>query len=188
MKRCKHCGELKPLGDFYAEKSGREGKRPECKACTAARRKQWYEHNREREIARVRMWQRANPERLKASRERNREGRNRKMREIHLRNKFGLTPAEYEGILAAQGGVCALCNRRPTPRISLHVDHDHGTGEIRGLLCMRCNNALGLFREGPDLLRRAARYLTADAKHRSQRTKWERLARERAYALRESAA
>jgi hypothetical protein len=188
VRRCKHCGEIKPSGDFYAEKSGRKGKRPECKACTAARRKEWYRHNRQREIARVRIWQRANPERLKASRDRNRERRNRKMREIHLRNKFGLTPDQYGVILADQGGACALCKKPPTLGISLHVDHDHRTGEIRGLLCMRCNNALGLFRENSDLLRRAARYVTTDAKHRSQRTKWERLARERACALRERAA
>ncbi len=188
MKRCKQCGELKSLGDFYAEKSGRGGKRPECKACTAARRKEWYRHNREREIARVRMWQQANPERLKASRQRNRATRNRKMREIHLRNKFGLTPDEYERILDQQAGVCALCEYPPTPGISLHVDHDHATGEIRGLLCVRCNNALGLFREDPDLLKRAARYVTADAKHRSQRARWEGLARERALALRGRAA
>lgn len=64
----------------------------------------------------------------------------------------------------------------------------HGTGEIRGLLCVRCNNALGLFREDADLLRRAARYVTADAKHRTQRLRWERLARDRAQALREVAA
>lgn len=110
------------------------------------------------------------------------------MREIHPRNKFGLTPEEYDAILAAQGGVCALCERPPMPGISLHVDHDHGTGEIRGLLCVRCNNALGLFREDPDLLERAARYVTKDAKHRSQRTRWERVVKERALALRGSAA
>jgi len=80
--------------------------------------------------------------------------------------------------------VCALCESLPTAGISLHVDHDHGTGEIRGLLCVRCNNALGLFREDPDLLKRAARYVTADAKYRSQRTRSERLTRERVEALR----
>jgi hypothetical protein len=144
--------------------------------------------DRKREIARVRAWQQANPERVKAWRVRNRDRRLKQLREIHLRNKFGLTPQEYDRILEAQGGVCALCERPPTPGISLHVDHDHATGEIRGLLCMRCNNALGLFGEDPDLLKRAARYVTADAKYRSQRSKWERRARERALALRESAA
>jgi hypothetical protein len=188
MKRCKHCGEFKRLDEFYGEKDGRDGKRPECKACTAARRKAWYQQNRTREIARVKAWQQANPERLKAWREKNRNRRLEQLREIHLRNKFGLTPQEYDRILEAQGGVCALCERPPTPGISLHVDHDHATGEIRGLLCMRCNNALGLFGEDPDVLKRAARYATSDAKHRSSRSKWERLVRERTSALRGSAA
>lgn len=127
-------------------------------------------------------------ERVKAWRESNRDRRLKKLREIHLRNKFQLTPDEYDRILESQGGVCALCECEPTSGISLHVDHDHGTGEIRGLLCMRCNNALGLFREDADLLKCAARYLTVDAKHRSQRTSWERLARRRVEALRGSAA
>jgi hypothetical protein len=144
--------------------------------------------NREREIARVRAWQRANPQRVKAWAEKNRDKRLKKLREIHLRNKFGLTPDEYDRMLEAQGGVCALCESSPTPGISLHVDHDHGTGEIRGLLCVRCNNALGLFREDADLLKRAARYVTADARHRSQRASWVRLARQRVEALRGSAA
>jgi Recombination endonuclease VII len=136
----------------------------------------------------VRAWQQANPERVKAWRTKNRDRLNKQLREIHLRNKFGLTVEEYDAILDAQGGVCALCGCEPTPGISLHVDHDHSTGEIRGLLCVRCNSALGLFREDPDLLKRAARYVESDAKYRSQRTKWERLARERVLALPGSAA
>jgi hypothetical protein len=188
MKRCKKCNVLKPLAEFYEAKGARDGHRSECKVCSLAYRKRWYRNNRDRAISYVRAWQQANPDRVKAWRVRNRDRRNEQMREIHLRNKFGLTPEEYEAILESQGGVCALCDAAPTPGISLHVDHDHGTGEIRGLLCMRCNNALGLFREDPHLLRRAARYVTSHAKHRSQRTRWERLARERAYALRGSAA
>jgi hypothetical protein len=179
---------VKRLDEFYLASGTRDGRRGECKVCALAARRRWYQANRERSMAYVRDWQRANPDRVKAWRRKNRQRRLDKMREIHLRNKFGLTPGEYDAILEAQGGMCALCESLPTPRISLHVDHDDGTGEVRGLLCMRCNNALGLFREDPDLLRRAARYVTADAGHRSQRTKWERLARERAYSLGRAAA
>jgi hypothetical protein len=188
MKRCKKCGAVRPFDDFYLAAGNRDGRRGECKECSLALRKRWYQNNRERSMAYVRAWQQANPERVKAWRRKNRERRLEKMREIHLRSKFGLTPDEYDRILQAQGGVCALCESSPTQGISLHVDHDHGTGEIRGLLCMRCNNALGLFREDPDVLKRAARYVTADAKHRSQRTRSERLARERVEALRGRAA
>jgi len=48
---------------------------------------------------------------------------------------------EYEGMLAEQGGVCAICGNPPKVK-RLHVDHDHRTGAVRGLLCFRCNRAL----------------------------------------------
>lgn len=52
-----------------------------------------------------------------------------------------LLPREYDALLAAQGGHCAICPSTPKSR-RLHVDRDHRTGEVRGLLCMRCNRAL----------------------------------------------
>jgi hypothetical protein len=61
---------------------------------------------------------------------------------------LGVTDAEYERLLAAQGGHCALCPNVPkrlkkdgTP-YRLHADHDHKTGKVRGLLCWKCNDAL----------------------------------------------
>ena len=66
-------------------------------------------------------------------------------RKSYLKRKYGMTLEDYERMLEAQGGVCAICGEpRPEER-TLHVDHDHETGEIRGLLCFRCNNALGDF-------------------------------------------
>jgi hypothetical protein len=183
VKRCNKCSTEKPLADFYAEKGGRDGRRPECKACTNARRKQWYAANKEREIARVTAWQKANPDRVKAWRAKNRDRINKQLREIHLRTKFGLTPGEYDEMFAAQDGRCAVCRSLPTPGISLHVDHDHDTGEIRGLLCVRCNNGIGLFRESPDVLHRAADYVVTDARFRSPRDELDDLARARARAL-----
>ncbi len=54
---------------------------------------------------------------------------------------LGVTDADYERLLTAQGGHCALCPTKPKTR-RLHVDHDHATGRVRGLLCYRCNRAL----------------------------------------------
>lgn len=118
----------------------------------------------------------------------NRDRRLKQLREIHLRNKFGITPAQYDEILERQGGMCAVCGAPPTRGISLHVDHDHGTGEIRGLLCFRCNNGIGLYHESTDLLERAASYLNAEPQHRSRTAEWTHLAREQGRALRGSAA
>lgn len=61
--------------------------------------------------------------------------------------------------MTAQGGVCAICGRAPRDDISLHVDHDHATGAVRGLLCFRCNNAVGDLEDDPAILRRAAVYV-----------------------------
>jgi hypothetical protein len=58
-----------------------------------------------------------------------------------------------------EGGGCALGGAPPPPGKSLHIDHDHVTGEVRGLLCFKHNNALGDFDDDPELLHRALRYL-----------------------------
>lgn len=55
--------------------------------------------------------------------------------------QLGVDAAEYDRLLAAQGGGCAICGALPKTR-RLHVDHDHRTGRVRGLLCHRCNRAL----------------------------------------------
>ena len=55
--------------------------------------------------------------------------------------QLGVTDAEYDRLLSAQGGGCAICGNPPKTR-RLHVDHDHKTGRVRGLLCHRCNRAL----------------------------------------------
>lgn len=63
-------------------------------------------------------------------------------RRKHLRVRYGLTIEQYENLLAQQDGVCAICNAPPPKDRRLHVDHDHVTGEVRGLLCLKCNTAL----------------------------------------------
>lgn len=163
MKRCKKCGETKPLHDFYLNTKGREGTRPECKACTAAARKRWYEGNKEREIARVRTWQQENAAHLRAYRKVYRREKKGQERDAYLRRKFGITLDDYAAMLEAQDGGCAICGRPEPEGGSLHVDHDHETGAVRGLLCFRCNGALGQLDEDPDRLAVAIAYLGAAA-------------------------
>lgn len=158
MKRCKRCGETKPLDQFYKNKTGRDGLRPECKPCSSAQKKAWYRQNREAVIAKVIAWQRANQDRYNARMREYRKANPEAGRADHLRRKFDLTIEEYEQLLAAQGGRCAICRREPG-KISLHVDHDHETGEVRGLLCFRCNGGAGQFKEDVELLARAIDYL-----------------------------
>jgi hypothetical protein len=75
----------------------------------------------------------------------------------HLKKQYGLTENDYQQMLAKQQRACALCQ---VSGKRLHVDHDHATGRVRGLLCSGCNMALGKFRDSPELLLRAARYVS----------------------------
>lgn len=68
-----------------------------------------------------------------------------------------LGPGEYERLLVAQDGHCALCPATPKTR-RLQIDHDHKTGRVRGLLCFRCNRFLHGWMT-PEWLRRAAAYV-----------------------------
>lgn len=81
--------------------------------------------------------------------------RNGGARRYHLRKRYGIEPEAVDALIAGQGGVCALC------RVSVptHLDHCHSTGQVRGVLCVPCNNGLGLFKDDPAALRRAALYL-----------------------------
>jgi hypothetical protein len=163
MKQCAKCGETKPIDDFYKATGTRDGHRGECKSCNSNAKKAWYLANRERVKANVKRWQQENAEHHNAQQRVRRKDpvRKRKERNGHLRRKFGISIEIYEEMLAAQGGVCGICGREPNPNISLHVDHDHETGAIRGLTCFRCNQAMGAFAEDPVLLGAAATYLVS---------------------------
>lgn len=82
-------------------------------------------------------------------------------RSHNLLNKYGITLIAYETLLAEQGGGCATCGDSQSceGREYLYVDHDHATGEVRGLLCHNCNFALGYAKDDPDRLIALAAYL-----------------------------
>ena len=130
--RCPDCGEVKDLDQFPRNKSARAGRGGYCKPCHNARGVATYT-------------------RLHGS-----------TRNYHLRRRYGITATDYDVLVEAQGGVCALCHTREPQ----HVDHDHVTGEVRGVLCSCCNQGLGNFRDDVASLRAAVDYL--------ERTTWQR--------------
>lgn len=132
MKTCTQCGTTKPLEDFYAvKKTG--GRTSACKVCVCAGAKKWRE---------------ANPELFR-----------RAIRKNQLLKQYNLSLEEYDALRESQDGACAICGT--VPPTNLHVDHDHATGKVRGLLCRSCNTALGMFQESAELLTKAATYITA---------------------------
>ena len=81
-------------------------------------------------------------------------------RSRRMQRMYGVTEAEFEAQLAAQGGVCAICGSSERDHFGrMHLDHDHETGRFRGVLCFRCNHMLGKALDDPDRLARAAEYL-----------------------------
>lgn len=140
MKVCPTCETDKPLKEYYRNRSTSNGYGNECKDCcktrTAAR-------------AKTTKWK----ERAKI------HGRSYRLRKI-----YGISEEQYETLLRQQGDCCAIC-QRPSDQftIKLAVDHDHHTGEIRGLLCSNCNRKIiGRHRReigGVEILRRASQYL-----------------------------
>ena len=162
MKQCKKCGASKPLDDFYRAAGTRDGHRGDCKACSSEDKRRRYLANTQAAIDRVRRWQQANPERVNATQRALRAKPEAKLRERagHLMRKYGMTIEQYDAMLEAQGGGCFICGRPPREDISLHVDHDHSTGKVRGILCFCCNNALADFQEDPELLKKAATYVS----------------------------
>lgn len=108
MKRCRVCGETKPLNDFYRAAGMRDGYRNDCKSCNLAARAARYAENPQPYIDRVKRWQQANADRLNAyHREyRRRPGRKAADRDQYLKRKYGVSLEQYDSMLDVQGGVC----------------------------------------------------------------------------------
>jgi hypothetical protein len=82
----------------------------------------------------------------------------RQARRDNLYRRFGISWQEWDDLLIAQSGLCAICTRQMT---SPYVDHCHQTGRVRGLLCQNCNSGIGHFREDPWTMHAAIDYLLA---------------------------
>lgn len=82
----------------------------------------------------------------------------RQIRSNKLKNRYGISLIDYEELFNKQNGLCKICGKEK----ELHVDHSHKTGEVRGLLCHRCNNGLGCFDDSPALIQSAIAYLGVD--------------------------
>lgn len=139
-QKCSKCFLIKPLEDFVKDKFSKGGRRSFCKICKnksdAPRREKQREvyksRYRERDV-----W-------------------------LHRQRKFGLTKEAYFLLLADQRGACAICKISFPQEIAhrnIHIDHNHETGKVRGILCMGCNNGLGALKDNITILKNAAQYL-----------------------------
>lgn len=128
-KKCGKCRHILNSSEFSSNPSKCDGLNGECRPCVNAARRARHTVSRGRED--------------------------------QLR-RYGLSVAAYDALLDSQGGACAICGRTKsddTRGYRLAVDHNHETGAVRGLLCGYCNRAIGLMRDDPELLEKAAQYL-----------------------------
>jgi hypothetical protein len=132
MKTCTRCKETKELSAF-SKGVGRGGYIAACKECRNAKR---------RETGR-------------------KDNCPVKAREYRLKKTYGLKEEEYQEMHKQAGGCCEICGTQEeeVTKGRLCVDHNHKTGEIRGLLCSSCNTGIGLLKDNPALLEAAAAYL-----------------------------
>lgn len=154
---CPQCGLELPLTEVYFPKDSKRkhGLSSWCRPCSRRKKREsnarikqsdpeaWLERRR----AYVASYKVRYPERVRASDRRQK-----------LRGKFGITEEEYQALLAKQNGCCAICGDHPDKK-ALAVDHCHDSGQIRGLLCGKCNTALGLMDDNAQRLAAASEYL-----------------------------
>lgn len=175
MKTCTKCDETKPLEEFHRHAQTGDGYRNQCKVCAAVyARKYRAEHKKELAAYHHKHYathkERADAYQRKYNAEHRKEvnARNRKWRaenperavSISLKHRFDITLADYDAMLIAQDGVCAICGKTPWEEEKrLAVDHNHETGRVRGLLCNNCNSGIGYLQDNPGLCRLAADYL-----------------------------
>lgn len=145
LKTCRRCLEHKERSEFSSLKKSRDGLYCYCRSCSRAINTVSYATYA-----------------------------HRSSRNAHLRGAYGVSLSDYELLLQRQNGVCAICGIEETKRHSsgklksLAVDHDHETGEVRGLLCGNCNAALGMMLDDEERLLKAVEYLRAAKRGKTQ--------------------
>ena len=136
---CPECRSYLPKSEFYVDKRAKGGLTRRCRTHHARKS---YESRQKKYDTPAKRYAYARRQRL--------------------RKNYGLTVEDYLEMSETQGGVCKICALPERSKFGLlHVDHDHRTNVVRGLLCSQCNTAIGKFRDDPDLMRKAIIYLEA---------------------------
>lgn len=145
-KVCGKCKKTKEKTEFYKASGRADGLQGWCKDCQKDDVRNRMKTDPEYRARQMAIKSSATPE----------------QRRIWWLKKYDLTPEDYDRMYEEQNGVCWICGRPETARNrGLGVDHCHGTGKVRGLLCGACNRALGLFQDDVERLKKAIEYLSA---------------------------
>lgn len=163
MRICTKCGIEKEITEFHKSKGGIFNIRGECIECRKEWRKEYQQRPETKKKSKI---YNKNHYILNSDNEKNygkihSEERNNN----RLKALYGITLEQYNQMLKDQNGVCAICKQ---PETAIHqngkikrlaVDHNHKTGQVRGLACDNCNHGIGFFKENKKILLNAINYL-----------------------------
>lgn len=170
-KTCIKCGETKALQDFVADPRRPDHHRSSCKACKKLYDKAYYVTERgAASLAKAAVKAAAKKADAK------KQGLPSEVREQQFWTKYRITIQDYDALLAAQVGVCAICHQMPRSKHGLLVDHNHSTGQVRGLLCNPCNTAIGLLQDKAELMESAITYINAPPPVIREKVAWQKRA------------
>ena len=164
---CCRCKVDKPLEEFTRDKHNKSGRTYDCKVCRRDKEKVWRDNNKGaiKEIN-------ARSKNLRREYYQSEAGV-LSSRRAHLKRLYNMTLEEYDNMFIRQGGKCAICGGVDPRHKSgiLCVDHCHITGEVRALLCGKCNPALGGFDDNITILLSAIEYLKRFEDEKNRKTK-----------------
>lgn len=164
-KQCTGCGKVKPLDSYHSSIGTADGRQSRCKECKLAGNLAWRKANKNKVAESKRGYAIRNREAMRKYQKEYRALRGAEAAEYrrrwNLATRYSLTIEDFTRLLESQGGCCAVCGRKGGRQV---VDHDHDTGEVRGILCVRCNVAIGSLGDSVEGLMRAVRYLSGESK------------------------
>ena len=166
-KLCSYCKKWKLLRSFKAEKNTKSSWHKYCKSCRVEKSKYRKKFKKGKLVCKIcKKWKTVEEFgiSIKGFLGRNSACRSCvyiKNRTQRLRLEYGLTTEQYNDMLNHQKGLCAICKSKEVGKgfKYLHIDHNHETGKVRGLLCSKCNRGLSCFGDNSKLLGRARKYL-----------------------------
>ena len=148
LSKCTRCGETKSIALFSKDSRRKQGHGIWCKDCVTSYRKQHYLDNKSKINAQSKAYHESHKEETSA------RGKRRRF------TQYGLTKEDFVSLLETQNYKCAVCeDGLSLEGKSTHIDHNHKTGEVRGILCPSCNLGIGKLKDNPDILDAAAAYL-----------------------------
>lgn len=146
MKTCSTCKRDKHASEFTKHSKSKDGLRSYCRECQKEKRKTYTIQNPTKIKEQYEKW-------------------NKKYgRSYRLEKKYGWTIEAKEALLKVQSWKCGICTN-PINLTNGHLDHDHRTGKVRGVLCQACNKGLGFFKDNEKSLYFAAEYVSRDQQH-----------------------